>query len=75
MSQHERFANGFVNGFGQAVTNLRETLQSGDIMKYSKEYLDSVGLPHDVLFTEEIKAGMAKYVADKILNRHREGDE
>lgn len=64
MSQHDVFA--------QTVTNMRETLQSGDIVKYSREYLDSVGLPHDVMFTDEIKAGMAKYVADKILNRHRE---
>ncbi|WAB25081.1 hypothetical protein M3_0130 [Lysinibacillus phage vB_LfM_LysYB1] len=64
MSQHDVFA--------QTVTNMRETLQSGDIVKYSKDYLDSVGLPRDVVFTDEIKAGMAKYVADKILNRHRE---
>ncbi len=64
MSQHDVFA--------QTVINMRETLQSGDIVKYSREYLDSVGLPRDVVFTDEIKAGMAKYVADKILNRHRE---
>lgn len=66
MSQHDVFA--------QTVTNMRETLQSGDIVKYSREYLDSVGLPHDVMFTDEIKAGMAKYVAEKIMNRHREGE-